>query len=73
MADLTTQPLEMRMGHLAKKLGGKLIYGGITAEADRDTVLHCNLGVVDLIQSGLGKHWVQFSLASDLLIAFQLD
>ena len=36
-------------------------------------LLLCNLGVVELIQSGLGKHWVQFSLASDLLLAIPLD
>ena len=28
---------------------------------------------MDLIQNGVGKHWVQFSLANDLLIAIQLD
>ena len=36
-------------------------------------LLHCNLGVVELIQSGHGKYWVQFSLANDLLKAIQLD
>ena len=61
------------MGHLAKKIGRKTYILVITAEADKDTVLHCNLGVVDLIKSGHGKHWAQFSLASDLLLAFQQD
>ena len=46
---------------------------GIRAEADRDTVIHGRLGVVDLIQNGLGKHYVEFDLANDLLIAIQLD
>ena len=34
--------------------------------------VHCNLGVVEIIQSGLGKNWVQFSLANDLFIGIQL-
>ena len=34
---------------------------GIRAEGDRETVLHCNLRVEDLIQSGHGE--VGFSLA----------
>ena len=36
-------------------------------------LLHCNLGVGELLQCGLGKHWVQFSLANVLLVAIQLD
>ena len=60
------------MGRLAKSWVEKSLVG-IRADADRDTVLHFNLGVEDLIQNGLGKHWVQLSLASDLLIAIQLD
>ena len=60
------------MGHLAK-IWGKTYILGTRAEADRDTVLYCNLGVADLIQNGHGKYWVHFSLANDLLIAIQLD
>ena len=41
------------MGHLAKKLGETYILG-TRAEADRDTVFYCNLGVDYLIQSELG-------------------
>ena len=66
------QPLEIRMGHLAKNWEETCILV-IEAEADRNIVLHCNLGVEDLVQSGLGKHWVQFSLENDLLTATQLD
>ena len=64
----------MRIGHLAKVWGKTYIFG-TRAEADKDIVfLHCcNLGVVELIQSGFGKDWVHFSLAIDLLIAIQLD
>ena len=46
---------------------------GTRAEADRDLVLYCNIVLVQLAQSGLGKKWVQFSLANHLLIAIQLD
>ena len=46
---------------------------GTRAEADRDIALYCILGLVDLIQSELGKYWVLFSWANDLLIAIQLD
>ena len=35
-------------------------------------LVHCNFEVVVLIRSGLGKNWVQFSLANDLLLASQL-
>ena len=62
----------MRMGHLAKNWEETCILG-IRAEADRHTVLRCDLGVKELIQTGIGKHWVLFNLANDLLIAFQLD
>ena len=60
------------MGPLAK-IGRKTYILGNRAEADRDTFLHCNLGVVDLIQNGLGKHSVLFSFANDLFITIQLD
>ena len=52
---------------------GENLYFDTRAEADKGLILSCNLGVVDLIQSGLGEHWVQFSLASALLIATQPD
>ena len=66
------QLLEMRISHLAK-IWGKTYIMGTREEADRDIkLLNCNLGVVELFQCGLGKHWDQLSLASDLLIAIQL-
>ena len=46
---------------------------GTRAESDRDITLYCNTGVVELIQTGLGKFWFQFSMSNDLLIAIQLD
>ena len=56
-----------------QKIGRKTCILGTRAEADRDLVLHCNIGKVQLIQSGLGKHWGRFSLVNYLLIAIQLD
>ena len=55
------------------KIRGKTYILGGRSEVDRDLVLHCKLGVVELFRNGLGKHWVQFSLASDLIRAIQLD
>ena len=43
------------MGHLAK-IGGKLIYQELEQKLIGIYLLHCNPGVVDLIQSELGKH-----------------
>ena len=60
-------------GPPCQKLREKLIFWEVEQKLIEIYLLHCNLGVVELIQSGLGKHWVQFSLASDLLIAIQLD
>ena len=54
-------------------MGAKLIYWEVEQKLKGIYLLHCNLGVVELIQRGLGKHWVQFSLESDLLIESQLD
>ena len=35
------------------------LYLGNRAEVDSDIVLHCILGEVEFIQSGLGKYWAQ--------------
>ena len=44
--------MEMNMGH---KNGSQYIMG-TRAEVDRDLLINCNLGVIELIQSGLGKY-----------------
>ena len=64
--------MEIRVGHLAKNWEEAFILG-TRAEADRDIVLHCYLGVVQLFECGRGKFWDQFSLAKDLLKVVQVD
>ena len=63
--------MEIGIEHLLK-IVKKLIYYSLKLNLI-DIVLYRHLGVVELIQSGLGKYWVQLSLANDLLIAIQLD
>ena len=73
MAYSQAQPLKMRMGLLVKKNWEEIYVFKTRAEADRGIVLQCNVEVVVLILGGFCKHWGQFSLANDLLIAIQLD
>ena len=64
--------MEIETGHLTKIWEETYLLGS-EAETDRDKTFICNLGVAELFQSGLRKHWTQLSLANYLLMAIHLS